>query len=106
MRPRERHAILQGRRPSRPKPQAHLNRDKIKLVLEQAFRQRFPQDTVDISDGYEDNIHVVVVSRKFDKMTEEEKQELMWKIIDSTNLTKNEKSLISLAYPVSIAEIK
>jgi len=75
-------------------------------MLREAFRKRFPNDTVDISDGYKDNIHVMVVSREFDEMGEREKQELMWEIIDSTELAENEKTLISLVYPVSPAEIK
>jgi hypothetical protein len=81
-------------------------RREVKRALAEAFRIIFPNDTVDISDGYKDNIHVVVVSRKFDKMTERQRQELMWEIVDGTVLTKAEKSLISLLYPVSPAEIK
>ena len=82
------------------------SRDQVKQMLREAFRKRFPNDTVDISDGYKDNIHVMVVSREFDEMGEREKQELMWEIIDSTELAENEKTLISLVYPVSPAEIK
>lgn len=81
-------------------------RSAVKQLLQEALRQRFPRDTVDISDGYQDHIHVVVVSREFDDMTEEEKQQLLWKIIDKTDLTASEKDLISLIYPVSPAEIK
>jgi len=82
------------------------SRDEVKRIIRNAFRQRFPHDTVDISDGYEDNIHVLVVSREFDKMREREKQDLMWTIIDRTPLTEEEKGLISLVYPVSPREIK
>jgi len=81
-------------------------RKEIKEILHRAFRREFPQDTVDISDGYRDNIHVMVVSRKFDKKSEKAKQDLMWKIIDRTDLTEEEKGRISLAYPLSPAEIK
>ncbi len=35
-------------------------REEIKTVLESAIRAEFPNDTVDISDGYKDNIHVLV----------------------------------------------
>lgn len=80
--------------------------NEIRDVLQRAFRSEFKEDTVDISHGYGRNIHVLVVSRKFDRMTENEKQQTMWRIIDRTDLTPDEKSLISLTYPVSPAEIK
>ena len=82
------------------------DREQIKEILRQAFRRRFPDDTVDVSDGFEENIHVLVVSRKFDMMNERTKQDLMWEIIDDTDLSDEEKGLISLAYPISVAQIK
>lgn len=82
------------------------NRDAVKLILEKAFRGEFPTDTVDVSDGYQNNIHVMVVSRKFDLLSEKDKQDLMWRIIDQTDLSPEEKGLISLAYPISPNEIK
>ena len=82
------------------------DREEVKKILADAFRRRFPNDTVDISDGYQDNIHVLVVSRSFDSLTEKQKQDVLWKVIDSTNLTPAEKELISLVYPVSVAELK
>ena len=82
------------------------SRNEVKQIIHDAFRRRFPRDTVDVSDGYEDNIHVVVVSREFDQMEEQQKLDLMWRIIDKSQLTKEEKGLISLVYPVSLAEIK
>lgn len=82
------------------------SRDEIKSLLKEAFKREFPDDTVDISDGYKDNIHVVVVSRRFDEMPESQKQDIMWSILDQTPLTDHQKSLVSLLYPVSIAEIK
>jgi hypothetical protein len=88
------------------RPKLRHSREQIKRILEHALRAEFPQDTVDISDGYEDNIHVVVVSRKFDGLREREKQERLWKIIDRTPLTDKDKQLISLVYPLSVAEIK
>jgi hypothetical protein len=82
------------------------DRQKIKEIIRQAFRKEFPEDTVDVSDGYRDNIHVTVVSSRFDPLSEKAKQDLMWQIVDQTDLTKAEKQLISLLYPVSLAEIK
>ncbi len=82
------------------------NRDEIKKLLESAIRAEFPKDTVDISDGYKENIHVLVVSRRFDKMTEEEQRDLLWGLIDKGGLDDDEKALISLALAVSPAMIK
>jgi len=81
-------------------------RDELKAKLERAFRKQFPRDTVDISDGYQDLIHVLVVSRKFDGMGEKEKQQFLWRVIDKMNLAKDEEGLISLLLPVSPTEIK
>ena len=82
------------------------SREDVKQILAQAFRRVFPQDTVDISDGYMDNIHVMVVSRQFDSMNEAQKQDCLWSIIDSTDLSEDEKTLVSLVYPLSPAEIR
>lgn len=90
----------------KPKKATVRSRSHIKRILEEAFRAEFPRDTVDISDGYKENIHVVVVSRRFDEMSESNKRDLMWSIIDSAPLTDVERQLISLVYPVGIAEIK
>jgi hypothetical protein len=91
---------------SRPRSANDISRQDAMQLIQDAFRRRFPHDTVDVSDGYEDNIHVLVVSREFDRMTEKQKQDLMWKIIDSTPLNDDKKKLISLVFPVSPAEIK
>ena len=81
-------------------------RDQVKSVIERAFRERFPTDTVDISDGYQGNIHLLVVSRQFDDLSEPDKQDFMWQVIDGTDLTDDEKALISLVMPLSPSEIK
>jgi acid stress-induced BolA-like protein IbaG/YrbA len=82
------------------------SRAQVKAEIARALRAQFKDDTVDVSDGYKDNIHVVVVSRKFDKMSEKQKQQYVWDLIDASPLTAAEKSLISLVYPISPAEIK
>jgi len=77
--------------------------EKIEAIL----RPHFPNDTVDVSlSGIGDNIHVVVVSRKFDNMTERQKQEYIWSLIDASALTKKQKLRISLMLPTSPAELK
>ena len=82
------------------------SREEIKAILLKVFRERFPHDTVDISDGYKDNIHIVVVSKQFEKMPDSTRQDFMWEIVDSSSLKAEEKQLISLMYPVSPTEIK
>lgn len=72
------------------------------------LRKVFPNDTVDVSlSGIRDNIHVVVVSRKLDKYkTSKTKQEYLWGLIDSSDLTEEEKKRITLIMPLSPAELK
>jgi hypothetical protein len=90
---------LRPRKPGR-------SREQVKEVLRRAFRAEFPEDTVDISDGYQGNIHVLVVSREFDLMSPKEKPAFMWRIIDKSGLTRKEKDLVSLLLPYSPAELK
>ena len=73
------------------------SKPEIKAILEQTFRAEFPNDTVDISDGYQNNIHVLVVSRRFDAMTEKDMQDALWRIIDGTDLPmpKRRRSALS-----------
>jgi hypothetical protein len=87
-------------------PARRRTRKQVKDLLMHAFRARFPHDTVDVSDGYKDNIHLTVVSRTFDDMSEKQKQALMWEIVDAAGLRPEEKLLVSLIYPVSLAEIR
>lgn len=81
-------------------------KDTLFERIEHILREEFPTDTVDISPGYHDNIHVVVVSRRFDNMGEKEKQDYLWTIIDRSNLKKSEKKRISLILPYSPVELK
>jgi RNA binding exosome subunit len=97
-------AMAQAMPRRRTKPR--IDREKVKEALRRAFRKEFPQDTVDVSDGYAGNIHVMVVSRRFDKLSERKKQDMMWTIVGRSGLTEEDKRLISLLYPVSVVEIK
>ncbi len=83
------------------------SRARIKRAIRDAFSRELPEDTIiDVSDGYGDCIHVMVISRRFDQMSEKAKQNLMWRVIDSSDLSEEEKARISLVYPVSPAAIK
>jgi hypothetical protein len=88
---------------ARPKARS---RAQVKLAIEQALRREFPTDTVDVSDGYKDNIHVLVVSRKFDSMQDRIADEYLWSLIDAAGLTKAERNLLSLVLAVSPSLLK
>ena len=81
-------------------------RDEIKQVIEQALRKEFPTDTVDVSDGYKENIHVIVVSRRFDAMAERESTEYVWDLVSKSGLTEDEQALVSLVLPTSPSLLK
>lgn len=70
------------------------------------IKPHFPEDTVDVSPGYHDNVHVVVMSRKFDNMGENEKLEFLWDILDKSDLEDEVKTRISLLLPLSPADVK
>lgn len=53
-----------------------------------------------------ENIHVLVVSRDFDGMAEQKKQDMMWRIIDQSPLSEADKTLISLVLPLSPSQVK
>ena len=82
--------------------------NQLKSRIEQILRTHFsnPGEAVDISDGIGDNIHVVVVSRRFDCMPEKAKQDLPWAAIDASDLTDAEKVKISLILPYSPEDLK
>lgn len=79
---------------------------QLKKKIETIISAEFPGETVDVSDGHGDNVHVIVVSRKFAGMREKEKQELLWGAIDKSNLSDEEKVKISLILPYSPSDLK
>lgn len=81
-------------------------RDEVKGVIEQALRAAFPRDTVDVSDGYGSNIHVVVVSRVFEPMTDRQCHEHLWGLIAASGLTDAELGLVSLVVGTSPSLLK
>ena len=86
-------------------PMADLQlKDKIREALKNAYFHDV-DDFVDVSDGPEDSIHIVIVSRKLAGHRLKEKDDLMWGIlIDS--LTADEFSRVSLSVWTSPEEIK
>ena len=78
----------------------------LKQKIEDILRAEFPNEIVDVSDGHGDNIHVIVVSRKFSGMTEKAKQDLLWHAIDASSLPDSDKVKISLILPYSPSDLK
>lgn len=66
-------------------------------------------DLVDVSDGSDgaagENVHVVVVSRKFDDQQSEEKEDRIWSIL-MQNLKPEEWQKVTLSIGISPEELK
>jgi len=80
----------------------------LKQKIEDALKDGYfnaPKDLVDVSDGLDGNVHVVVVSRKFDGRRVREKHDLIWAELVG-RLTPEEWGMITLSIGVSPEEIK
>lgn len=64
-----------------------------------------PDDLVDVSDGDGDNVHLVIVSRKFDNRRMKDKDDLIWSVLTNC-LQPDEWGKISLTVGASPEEIK
>jgi len=62
-------------------------------------------DAVDISDGLEDSIHLVIFSRKFNNRSMKEKHDVIWSEL-MQKLNADEWGKISLSIGASPEEIK
>ena len=79
-------------------------KQKIYSVLKEGYF-RDPDDAVDISDGPEDSIHLVIFSRKFTGRSMKEKHALIWTDL-MQHLDTDEWNKISLSIGASPEEIK
>jgi stress-induced morphogen len=79
-------------------------KQKIHDVLKAEFFKD-PDDLVDLSDGPDDSIHVVIVSRKFDGRRMKEKNDLIWSVLVQ-KLRPDEWGKVSLSIGASPEEIK
>ena len=79
-------------------------KDKIHHVLKKGYFND-PNDLVDVSNGSYDYVHLVIVSRKFDRQDVKERHELIWDELQN-NLTPREWGHISLSIGVSPEDIK
>lgn len=79
-------------------------KQKIRDTLRDAYFKD-PDDLVDVSDGPDDSIHVVIVSRKFDGRRMKEKNDLIWSVLVQ-KLPPAEWGKVSLSVGASPEEIK
>ena len=79
-------------------------KEKVHEVLKAAYFNA-PEDLVDVSDGPDDSIHVVIVSRKFDGRRMKEKNDLIWSVLVQ-HLRPEEWGKVSLSVGTSPEEIK
>jgi hypothetical protein len=77
---------------------------RIRDVLKSGYFKG-PDDLVDISDGPDDSVHIVVVSRKFDGRRMREKEDLIWSDL-TKNLSPEEWGKVTLSIGASPEEIK
>jgi hypothetical protein len=77
---------------------------KIWEVLKSGYFKD-PGDLVDVSDGPDDDIHLVIVSRKFDGRRMKEKNDLIWSELVK-DLAPDEWGRITLSVGASPEEIK
>lgn len=82
------------------------------LQLMQKIREKLREtyfkdadDLVDVSDGPEDSVHLVIVSRKFDGRRMKEKNDLIWSVL-SSQLQPEEWGKVSLSVGTSPDELK
>lgn len=79
-------------------------KEKISQTLRDAYFKD-PNDLVDVSDGPDDSIHIVVVSRKFDGRRMKEKNDLIWSVL-AQKLVPEEWGKVSLSVGANPEEIK
>jgi stress-induced morphogen len=81
-----------------------LLKQKIRDVLKNDYFRDL-DDLVDVSDGPDDSIHLVIVSRKFDGRRMKEKNDLIWSVLVQ-KLPPEEWGKVSLSVGTSSEEIK
>jgi hypothetical protein len=81
------------------------SRAELKRAIEAILRAKFPHDTIDITDGFEGSVHVLVVSRVFDKLPERGRYSYLWKIIKQAEFTESENDSITIVVGVSPREV-
>lgn len=82
--------------------------EKLKKKIHDVLKRGYFSDStdfVDVSDGFDELIHIVVVSRKFDGRRMKEKEDLIWSELVQ-NLSPEEWDKVSLSIGASPDDIK
>lgn len=79
-------------------------KQKVRDVLKRGYFSD-ADDLVDVSDGYNGDVDVVIVSRKFDGKRMKEKNDLIWSEL-TNHLRPEEWGKISLSIGASPEELK
>ena len=88
-----------------PPSAPETTRARVKRSVVGAFRDEFPTDTIDVTDGFEDLIHVVVISRRFDGRSLDDRADYLCSVLDRAGLPPEERGLISLLAAISPGEL-
>jgi stress-induced morphogen len=82
--------------------------EQLKKKVYDSLRKGYfsdPDDAIDVSDGPEDSIHLVIFSRKFNGKSMKEKHDLIWSEL-LQKLDADEWGRVSLSIGASPEEIK
>jgi len=85
-----------------------MRNEQLKEKVYDVLKNRYfngPDDAVDVSDGPDDSVHLVVISRKFDGKRLKDKNDLIWSQL-MQYLTADEWCKVSLSIGASPEEIK
>ena len=85
-----------------------MTKEELKKKVYDVLKNRYfngPDDTVDVSDGPEDSVHIVVISRKFDGKHLKDKNDLIWSQL-MQYLAADEWGKVSLSIGASPQEMK
>jgi len=72
--------------------------DNLAPQVEAALRHEFPQDTIDTREGYLGRVQVLVVSKRFNGLSESEKQSLIWDVLRARLGPDSQAVSVALAY--------
>lgn len=84
-------------------PTTSVDFDRLSTRVEKALRGEFPTDTIELGKGYMGRVHVKIVSRKFNGMSEDEKQTYVWDILREH--LKEDAQGVSLVIPYATEEL-
>jgi acid stress-induced BolA-like protein IbaG/YrbA len=79
------------------------NTDLIKSIRK-VLQAAFPQATLSVGPGPYDNIHIIVTDQSFENVPHSQRQQTVWRVLDSSNLTPDDKAHISMILPTAPGE--